>query len=181
MTSFMMASGWYNVCVKSAQGSAVSWQHPPGCLFYTALWDESHLCSDVFSCRSGPVAFSIPLRTASSTSCPVQHCLPPRCSSFSLSYVAPLIQSFSSPLRLFFSLLFCLQQILVKDLPRSLSSCVVFYVDYKRGACWDYQRQSADNQNSHLSCLSRLLSILPIILMSVEITSLAIIKHCKLL
>lgn len=47
----LMTASAVTACVKSAQGSSVSWQHPTGLLI---PWDESHLCPDVFSCLLWP-------------------------------------------------------------------------------------------------------------------------------
>ena len=117
MAGFMAASA-VTACVKYAQGSSVSWQHPTACLFRAAPWDESHLCPDVFSCCSGPVALPIPLskmpncltgyvlsslhlRPSSSPSplaCHVPPCLPSQSSSrIVLSFSPPLFLSAALP------------------------------------------------------------------------------------
>lgn len=50
----LMTASAVTACVKSAQGSSVSWQHPTALLFCAAPRDESHHCPDVFSCHCGP-------------------------------------------------------------------------------------------------------------------------------
>ncbi len=162
MAGLMTASA----CVKSAQGGSVSWQHPTACLFRAAPWDESHLCPDVFSCRSGPMALSIPLSLAV---CPppryvpsLLHLLPapllphlspvtslPASSSIFISPSPPPFSSHAAVVSLGFSLPLSPCSYLNERPPSvSLSLCVLLLSRYKRKACCAYQTESTDNQNA---------------------------------